>query len=136
MDLDIQKQWTDALESDRYKQGVGALTYVGVQQGTGSDEELDCCLGVLCKLAVEAGIVIRVGPSEDSKAGYKDLNDHLPYELGANYTVLPQAVVDWAGLDSSDPVVGENDGRPLRLSTINDQGTDFKKIAKVIKEKL
>lgn len=90
MNPDKKLLWTDALRSDRFKQGIGRLTGI-TEQG----EDKDCCLGVLCKVAVENGVVVEV-----DRTG--------PYvSYGGSYSALPFAVMDWAGLDSDDPDLGK-----------------------------
>lgn len=89
MNAAIRDQWVAALESGEYKQGKGALAEVG-EEG----KIRYCCLGVLCDLAVKAGVV------EVNESPYGHLN--YGRESGG---VLPDSVSEWAGL-----VV---DGNPL-----------------------
>lgn len=51
---EIKAQWLTALRSGEYAQGQGKLTTIG-QEG-----RRDCCLGVLCDLAVKAGLPVIV----------------------------------------------------------------------------
>ncbi len=127
MDQDIKKRWTDALRSGNYDQTKNWL----------ADSEGYCCLGVLCEIAVQDGVVFR-------EAGtYTSAEDHYDYSSEE----LPQAVQAWAGLEgvsfSENPLSdvdysGDTTHRPVdrkkaHLSELNDDmGYDFNKIADVI----
>lgn len=136
MNKDIKRRWVEALRSGTYTQGRRALR-VRVHQKM--DDEF-CCLGVLCELAVadgvipppvEAGLFVRYG--DDS---------------GFSQSTLPPAVQRWAGLDHSDPRVGDRvaiarRGGTIRktlgettLATLNDGGSTFEQIATIIEEDL
>ena len=52
MNRDIKQQWITDLTSGQYRQGTGYLT-----QEYDGGEVVDCCLGVLCRQAVRAGVV-------------------------------------------------------------------------------
>lgn len=127
----IKAEWLTALRSDEYTQGKGALTIVA-EDGT----EKDCCLGVLCKLAVKAGVL---------DAG--DLSEHRTDVMGAyvktrhydkELAMLPHKVAMWAGLSSTNPYLDAgNDtdgGEPFRKSAavMNDSGRSFADIALAI----
>lgn len=117
MNEDVKRQWVEALESGEYKQGKGQLrTSAGKY----------CCLGVLTKLAEDAGFY--AGPWDD-----------IP--------TPPAEVCIWAGLTSSNPIIFLNDvGHPLarlndKTRTNNEFGLgsstfSFKKIAKLIADQL
>lgn len=84
MNPDVKQAWLTALRSGEYKQGVG-----GLHSGN-----TWCCLGVICDLAAKAGI----GHWEDGQ-GYL-------YFMAAGestYDYPPSPVVNWAGLDISNP---------------------------------
>ena len=78
----VKAQWVEALRSGEYQQGRNQLR---------KGDEF-CCLGVLCDLAVKAGVGLNVeeGPEDYLYDG----------ETGS----LPRAVREWAGLDSNSPV--------------------------------
>ncbi len=79
-----------------------------------------CCLGVLCDIAVNQGIVSL--PRRDS-------NGLLWYE--ETKVSLPVVVQDWAGVRSH----GQGRmGRQLPLAELNDDGKTFAEIADVIEE--
>lgn len=106
---DIRQQWTAALRSGEYKQGSSAL-----------HDESDgvhsyCCLGVLCDLAVKAGVKVEV-EKRDGGVFY--------YDKDGSY--LPDSVMDWAGLDTGNPQTPAgscahmNDGRGMSFAEIAD----------------
>ena len=101
------KKWVQALRSGKYKQAHGTL---------GKEDGSRCCLGVLCDLAVEAGVI-------------KTFNLYS--------TCLPEEVTMWAGLSSDQGAYGRN----LALWRDNDGGwvdgkvnspKRFKTIARII----
>ena len=79
--VEIIKSWITALRSGKYKQGIGKLKAKGVD-GT---ELCHCCLGVLCELAVEQGII---GPSTQRA------ENSYYYYFGHNWSTLPLDVKD------------------------------------------
>lgn len=117
----------EALESGEYTQGRNALT-----QRT-KDGDLDCCLGVACKLVIADGVDVRVtrGDSEDGNVMYD-------FEGG----VLPPAVMHHFGfkhaqgsVEGDTPLfVDQNGNRFHSLASMNDGGVDFPTIARVIRE--
>lgn len=92
MKADIKEKWLEALRSDKFVQGTGALKYV-----SGLDYERmpaegaqcrHCCLGVLCEV-IEAPFVQSL---EDAEARYyrvdgstSSLSSELQYEVGMTY---------------------------------------------------
>jgi hypothetical protein len=118
MKTDVKNDWLTALRSGEYEQGYGTLCrYDGDELGTRY-----CCLGVLCELALAAGVVTRV--PEDGSTRYVAVAAPVDGEIG----YLPHAVRDWAGLDDINPVI---DGRSL--SSYNDGGLhSFTEIAELI----
>ena len=97
MNPDIKRRWINRLRSGADRQGSGALHRPAGTTASGAPEL--CCLGVLCEIALEDGIVTRelVGDAYH----YADSRDPMDWGSGA----LPYAVARWAGLDSIDPVV-------------------------------
>jgi hypothetical protein len=93
----VAKKWVKALRSGKYSQAKGQL----------KTTEGYCCLGVLCDLAVKAG-VLKVFPTGRGN--------------------LPLNVKRWAGL--VDPA-GGYDGHQ-NLADDNDSGNRFKTIANII----
>lgn len=116
MNLEIKKQWVDALRSGEYTQTKERL----------KDGQGHCCLGVLCDLAVKTGVGywdnrnIFIGPD-----GLREDGD------------LPDSVKEWAGIKgSTNPLVLVN-SNPTYLHILNDEiGFSFNEIAELIEEQL
>lgn len=104
MNKGVKKQWVKALRSGEYKQGEGRLAVIK-EGGT-----VFCCLGVLCDLAVKAGIIKKPKKVEI----YSGADAYVYEEYSA---ALPPAVKDWAGLDSKSPQVSKG-----ALIGLNDSG--------------
>lgn len=119
MNEDVKRQWISALRSGEYKQGYQRLERNGEF----------CCLGVLCDLAVKAGVVERVhGEYGHGVVGFARPGD----PEGPNASTPPWAVVKWAGM------VSDSDSLEMRsLINLNDiKGLSFEEIADVIEERL
>lgn len=111
----IKRAWIKALRSGKYKQGRGMLR---------TRENTFCCLGVLCDLRSRQ---LRRSPWKQ--------NDHGYWSYGQRYNdaVLTPAVMRWAGLKSTDPVINAE----LSLSGYNDSRKyGFKQIARLIEKHL
>jgi hypothetical protein len=109
MKKEIADKWIEALESGKYKQTDSVL------ERNGSF----CCLGVLCKLAEEEGVVER----QD--------NGHTVY-YGRWSAELPPEVVEWAGMAGHG---GQRKGCRRTLVYLNDTSRySFQSIAKVIRK--
>jgi len=99
---EVRAAWVEALRSGEYQQGQDALHKV---TGNGS---LFCCLGVLCDLAVKAGITA-AKPYEDvpaDKRFWMVSGDQILYREGSSPDdelwrgdVLPKEVARWADVD-------------------------------------
>lgn len=130
MRLDIKELWTAALRSGKYKQGHGVLTRRLI-----NGKEEDCCLGVLCKVLMENGLIqLRIEVDGDGRVHY---DDALHY--------LPSAVVTLAELQSINPEVHSNevnnadedeDEGITTLAAMNDRLCSFEKIADAIERDL
>lgn len=121
----VRDAWIERLESGDYQQGQNQL--VGVYR-----EKLEhCCLGVLCELAVEAGVLRAEYRQQAYVAVFPD--DHY-----AEYrSSLPEVVSRWAGLWTDDPVVAVDNGDRFTLSNCNDtRGMNFVEIARAIRRSL
>lgn len=138
MNKDVKKLWVDALRSGEYSQCKNALHT--------SDNQY-CCLGVLCALAVQAGII---SPPTLEKPLFDDM-EHTNYCYDEHTTELPEAVMKWAGLTSSDGdevaigmrVVNDNDNGGETevdylddLASHNDTGKTFDEIAAAVDAQL
>lgn len=117
MDLDIARQWTAALRSGEYQQGVGKLNQNGKF----------CCLGVLCELYPDGDLVKTYGGV--SKEGF---NGIVTYD-GVS-SLPPARVRNWAGLDTEygDLPLEDKNGGVAYLTKLNDDGMTFDQIADLI----
>lgn len=122
----IRDMWADALESGDYDQCKGALTIET------DGKKAHCCLGVLTELAAEAGVTQRA-ESPGSLTGLIAYSDGT--SLGAT-ALPPRAVMDWAGLDESNPHV-DYAGSRFALAHLNDElGLSFAEIAQLVRTQL
>lgn len=124
MDPAVRDEWVRRLRSGDYPQGWGQLR---------SPLGQFCCLGVLCEVARERGIVT----FDLATNAYTSVAD--PDE--GDYTgQLPPAVVRWAGLPQDDAWAADPRVRGLPLSGWNDgygvQRGTFTVIATLIEEEL
>lgn len=119
MNARVKKIWIEALESGKYEQG----------QGTLREEDSFCCLGVLCDLyhdEVDDEDWCYVEDDQWNPEGYFTFLD--------NSDVLPQAVMDWAGMDSANPIVNVGIDNADTLADVNDNGMAFQDIAQIIRK--
>ena len=121
MKTEIKNQWLAALRSGEYVQGKNAL-------GLKVDDTVEyCCLGVLCDLAVQAGVI----PAPEIHR-----NSALEYGFADERYTLPLEVRDWAELDSVDVWV-RVDGVEVALPQLNDvEGLTFNELADIIEAQL
>lgn len=116
MNPDIKAQWVAALRSGEYKQGKERLH-------TAKDDSY-CCLGVLCEVAVKAGVDLAIDA----------------YSVGKSYDndghTLNEKVQTWAGLLDCNPRTSEGEYEDLELAGLNDQGYTFEQLAAVIERDL
>lgn len=124
MDPEIRAKWTAKLRSDEFEQGVNRLNYIDPKDG----RRKNCCLGVLCELAVDAGVVMT---SEEGRC--------IAYGVYANATSLPEEVMEWCGLGSDDPILFKrpyadgSGGTPITCAAANDdEHLTFAQIADLI----
>lgn len=113
MNAAIKQQWIDALRSGDYQQATGSLR----------TEEGFCCLGVLCDLHRKA--------INKKKARWEKITHFGTFTYIGDADILPQDVIDWAGLKNADPICGVGS-----LSGHNDNGKSFCEIAEIISESL
>lgn len=126
MDQRVKNLWVNALRSGDFEQGQGNLRKDGKF----------CCLGVLCELAVNEGII---PPGQQNTApGFGD-----GYVYGGDMNYLNPGVIQWAGLDYKNPTVEVPDSEiatgvegKVGLAVVNDAGKDFNFIANLIEEQL
>lgn len=129
----VMEMWVTALTSGRYQQGPGALQIIGLDGA-----RQFCCLGVLCELAIEAGVLPEARVEEDEvgdKTAYYGQTDEIRSDL-----TLPYSVIEWAGLTECDPNVpwgNDEDDQPVvaSMSMLNDTYEQtFDQLAAVVKE--
>lgn len=125
MRKDIAEEWTARLDSGNYLQGTGFLRQIDA----GSADRY-CCLGVLCEIAVEAGVI---DPGEKGIKSGK-------YSYGSDDAegILPLEVMRWAEISDSDGtfLTLHSDHQDIpRLIEMNDElKATFSQIATVIRE--
>lgn len=123
MNEEIKSRWIAKLESGDYDQTTGHLNV-----GSGY-----CCLGVLCEIAVEDGIVIKQATDDDTPALYTAKIDTSDY----NEDIVPIAVMKWAGLPSTNPDIDDEElDVNNNLAELNDNGMTFSEIANLIRKNL
>jgi hypothetical protein len=125
MNPEIKAKWLERLNDPSIKQGRMTL-----KSTTVAGEDIFCCLGVLCEIAVEEGIIEPPTPRHGigdsvSMWCYGDGDDVLTMGAG----IPPTKVMNWAGLDNLH-------AGPRHLPSMNDSGTPFVIIAQYIKEYL
>jgi hypothetical protein len=125
---DLAKAWLEALESDDYEQGTGALRVC----------DQYCCLGVACDLGEKQGILTSIVSAADKVYAYTDAG-------GINESgVLPPGMWQALGLREPNPDFLINDLDPhflhtrasqrFALTELNDsQKFTFRQIAYVIR---
>jgi hypothetical protein len=129
MKEDIAKIWVEALRSGKYKQAMGTLERYNHGKIT------NCCLGVLCDLAVQAGVTERQPPDViQIKQDYYRVGFSKGHWYGST---LPPDVMAWAGVHDTRVAVS---GASLldnhyNLSEINDAGHGFEVIAGIIEKR-
>jgi hypothetical protein len=110
MNPEIRTQWCAALRSGKYTQAKAGLRRDGGY----------CCLGVLCDLAVKAGVL--TPPVQ--------LDSHR-WAFAGRLDLLPPVVADWAGIAEENPAV-QGGGDLIGLAEENDNGLPFGQIADLI----
>lgn len=157
MNAEVKALWLDALRSGEYQQTKGRLR----RDNPIDPEDLDdgynagyCCLGVLCDLAVKAGVTQLHEEKPYADSSYEEERNYTVYNYGASKdhrygSVLPPEVAQWAGLegpDATNPYVEPPTEEPsaandwtfsphATLASENDGGKPFEEIAKIIEEK-
>lgn len=124
------------LRSGRYKQGSASLRARESVLSTNDEDDLYCCLGVLCEMAVEAGVITRGAPVRAVLGGAR----RYGYGEDEDQSYLPIKVVEWAGIHSDfekyepDTYYYERRGAYSEesngsLAVMNDKGVPFPDIA-------
>lgn len=127
MNSTIKAKWLERLRDPEIKQGRGTL------KAEVDGEMLYCCLGVLCEIAVEEGII--------KESTFNEESNSYAYQNGVNteghpiveFGVLPSNVARWAGFGGDvNPWISGAGG----LAAMNDDGKSFNDIADIIEENI
>lgn len=121
MKHDIAELWASALESGKYPQTKHMLCRT--KTSTTGHKPGFCCLGVLCELALEAGID-GLGKAITGPYYYGQYNGEV--------NTLPEIVREWAGMETNDGAYFE-DAIETTLAGKNDFGYSFHHIANIIR---
>ncbi len=119
----VKQKWVEALRSGKYKQGRSVLR----------SESGFCCLGVLCDIYHKTRKIQGTNWEGDGINGYEHLGE----------TAFPDpAVVKWAGMSCKNPELPvdmkgkKTSDETNSLSSLNDAGVSFAKIATLIEKHL
>lgn len=115
MNPEVRDKWIQALRSGKYQQGKSFLNV---------NDETFCCLGVLCELAFEEGIVT------------KDFDkSFFLFSYSGFHEVLPSQVSRWAGFnDSENPNCNPHYYSPTFTELNDDHQLTFEQIADIIEK--
>lgn len=121
MNPDVKTEWIRALRGNNYVQGTGALRYVE------SLRERWCCLGLLCDLAVKAGVI--------DDPVFEDAGSIYRYGEGNRSSYPPNEVMEWAGIETVEAYYYTSGELNLvSLVGLNDHGFTFSEIADTIEQ--
>ena len=141
MNQEIKARWVAWLRANADKQTTGRLNRVTSDRDT--DPVGFCCLGGLCELAVQDGVIGALLKESKEHGDFGTVMTYGNASVGDYYwstTSLPSAVTRWAGLSSSDPEVRitSNHGEwTTNLTSVNDdEQYDFNQIADLIEAQL
>lgn len=127
MNASIGRKWISALRSSLYAQGRSWL-----RQANNNGEFRYCCLGVLCDIYTQEN------NKEWDQVANPNSRSTLPIISSIENVdnVLPNEVIEWAGLNSDNPRIDVN-GIKIALSDLNDQYEyDFDTLADLIEAQL
>lgn len=130
----VKDKWIGALLSEKYTQGYGRLGGIRPNED-GILVTAYCCLGVLCELAVEAGVAERVVTYLNNEGhaifGYRRIGST---NSDPDRATLPRCVATWAGLEYTDPmVILTDDEGEQGIASVNDAENPFPTIAELIR---
>lgn len=118
MNKEVKAKWVTALRSGDYPQAQGYLR----------KEEGYCCLGVLCQVAANEGVIPQPQWNGQAYVYSSEMQQAVAY---------PHAkVVEWAGLGTDNPYVTVNGDERESLVDLNDNGSTFGEIADLIDAQL
>lgn len=120
----IKAKLVKALKGGNYQQGRNALKrYEYDSQGELVGHQY-CCLGVLCDLYAK----------EHNKEWEEASDSNIYLAMYDNTSYLPAEVMEWAGLETKDPVLAD---MGVSLSHLNDKASwNFNQLADLIEENL
>ena len=146
MRKDVAKKWIKALKSGKYKQGTGFLKHYNSK-----GEAKHCCLGVLCELYNDAmkknhkKTLVMKNKFDDGDYNNASGNYYGYATFNGKDQNLPETVRKWAGIKTNigafpDITIEQEDHGKIEILTsladINDNGTKFKTIAKIIEKNI
>jgi hypothetical protein len=139
MNPEAKKLWIEALRSGEYQQTRSVL----------HDDNGFCCLGVLCDVAMKNWDIMSEWreSTEEERDAQDVLCDGPAYAFLGQVNVLPEQVMEWAGLEKNNPDVhGQCDDEDcacdeggewtVTLAELNDDGRSFSEIADMIEDSL
>ncbi len=139
MNPEIKQKWLNALRSGEYPQGRNSLRNINGF----------CCLGVLCDIYSKElnKSWTRYGADREVYAPFDELRDKVEeydeLHMDDESELLPQSVMNWAGLESGSPEVEINNDEfdgigslKRELALLNDEGETFATIADLIEQSL
>lgn len=125
MNPEIKAKWIAALRSGEYQQTHGVLEQVVKNSDRGAGF---CCLGVLCKLAADEGVVVRHFDPDSTRPNAM----YGAEEVGG---FPPDEVNEWAGTNVSRYFVLAREDFKSSLADLNDnRGYTFEQVADVIEK--
>jgi len=124
MNTVVKQKWVDALRSGEYEQAQSKLF----------DGSNYCCLGVLCDLYSKEH-------DDDWEHRFSQFSNHDLWYYDNQAEVLPEVVMDWAGLKVNNPKVNvidpeSEDTVVENIAGLNDSGYNFKELSNYIEEQL
>ncbi len=125
MKKEIAERWIDKLRNGNIPQLIGILGMVNGRR---------CCLGVLCDIAVEDGII---GTLNTDQSTPRDplhpgpIANKVLYGTKLDDMVLPEEVIEWAEMNSNSGEIASNGAT---LAAMNDNGVPFTAIADIIEK--
>lgn len=139
---EIKAEWVKRLRSGEYAQGEQVLKRTKKPE-EGPPVVTYCCLGVLCVMAVEAGIVGERGDkngNDDGRHEFTWTEEGRGIGPVSESQYLPPPVVEWAWGDEGDdepfgkdnPIVEHPGIGTISLAGMNDGGRSFEEIAEAI----
>lgn len=113
MNEEVKQELVKRLRSGDYKQGRSRLRKRRKDED-GGEEDCYCCLGVLCDIAVEAGVT-KWSDGVRACSDSSEVAVPLKRKYGAEDALPTKAVVKWAGLEQKNPSVAFNKFIPVLL---------------------